>query len=398
MSAILNNYYELASAAREAGNNAQCEQYCNRILEVNAEHAPAWALKGAAAGWQSSISSPRIEEMMVCYSNAIQYAQEPELVEQLKAMADDELKEVTLALFSLQCDRFQKWPDADEATAFLKLYFIFLNTGKNFMLRSKMSLTCLGQIREQLATMLNNCAVDVEKGIRSEYANSNGGFPDDFDLQKLINQEGNCLKVMEASVTIGEDDENNIVRWKNMINNHEYCINARSYQRQYSEYSGWKYYVHKSLTADAVDSRRRDIDGLQRKIREAQSRMERAKEKARQEKIRKYWEAHAEEQQKLVEEQRALTKEQDQLETEKRNIDTSEDITRIKGEINELEAKRQGLGVFALKEKKNIDSQLTAKRASRDKILATLKEPIDERLKQIQERKTWIEDELTRDR
>ena len=50
MSQIVDNYLELAKTAHKAGNNEQCEQYCNKILEIENDNAMAWALKGVAAG------------------------------------------------------------------------------------------------------------------------------------------------------------------------------------------------------------------------------------------------------------------------------------------------------------------------------------------------------------
>lgn len=41
---MIKNYAALALNAKNAGNNEQCEDYCNKIIELDATNAPAWML------------------------------------------------------------------------------------------------------------------------------------------------------------------------------------------------------------------------------------------------------------------------------------------------------------------------------------------------------------------
>lgn len=393
MSQIVDNYLELAQTAHKAGNNEQCEQYCNRILEIENDNAMAWALKGAAAGWQSSLAAPRVDEMLVCFGTAIDHAADDEQVETLKDIANTEFMGVAFALYDLQCNRFVKWPDDEEAAAFLKLYGVIIGAGINMSKRSGVLLQCLRDdtLNGILATKINNCAVDAEKAIRQEYVQSNRGFPTDDDFYDVIKKEGRCYKLLNDATTLGKKfDEGNIVRWQNMIRNHEFCISAYSFKEEYHDY-GWVHEKHLSLSDQAVRSRRAEISALQQKISAAQERI-------RQRKISAYWEDHAEEKEKLENERNDLNHERAALQKERECGQNSESVKQVQNEIAELERSRAAKGFFALKEKKNLGAQIADRQAALEKLLSTLLGPLDDRLQQIDQRIQWITNELTRDR
>lgn len=397
MNPVIDNYLELAKTAKNAGNNEQCEQYCNKILEIENNNAMAWALKGSAAGWQSSLASPRIEEMLVCYGTAINYALDDQQAKALEEQANTEYVHVVNAMFDLQCERFQKWPDAEEAGAFNKLFISTITAGINMMKHSRIALRCitnLDEIRFPLAVKVNNCAVDAETAIRQEFQNSNDGHPSDYDFREMIQKEGCCYTVLETAVAIGEnDDKSNVIRWKNMINNHEYCISACSYEKEYSNVTvGYWYYVkHLSLAEDAVQIRRGIIADLKQKISAAEERIRRRRFNA-------YWEVHAEEKSRLEEEKRNLSHERAQLANEQIRCKQSESVRQVQEEITDLEKRKAALGFFALKEKKALSAQLADRQAAREKMLSTLLGPLDERMKQIDQRLRSIDTELTRER
>ena len=396
MNPVIDNYLELAKTAKNAGNNEQCEQYCNKILEIENNNAMAWALKGSAAGWQSSLASPRIEEMLVCYGTAINYALDDQQAKALEEQANTEYVHVVNAMFDLQCERFQKWPDAEEAGAFNKLFISTITAGINMMKHSRIALRCitnLDEIRFPLAVKVNNCAVDAEKLIRQNYASSNGGLPSDYDFRELLEKEGYCYIVLTTAVAMGEnDDEGNIIRWKNMINNHEYCISACSYEQRYDDFTeSWYYAKNLTLNADSVQTRRGIIADLKQKISAAEERIRRRRFNA-------YWEAHAEEKSRLEEEKRNLSHERVKLANEQIRCKQSESVKQVQDEIADLEKRKAALGFFALKEKKALSAQLADRKAAREKMLSTLLGPLDERMKQIDQRLRSIDTELTCDR
>lgn len=59
---MIENYLEMAQSAKDAGNNAEAESYCNKIIEIDPANYKAWMLKGEAAAWQSSLQNSRVDE------------------------------------------------------------------------------------------------------------------------------------------------------------------------------------------------------------------------------------------------------------------------------------------------------------------------------------------------
>lgn len=74
----LGNYLGLARTALHAGNNAEAEQYFNRVLEIDPTVSEAWVGKGKAAAWQSSLAAIRLTETQVAFGHAIATASKAE--------------------------------------------------------------------------------------------------------------------------------------------------------------------------------------------------------------------------------------------------------------------------------------------------------------------------------
>jgi tetratricopeptide (TPR) repeat protein len=68
------NLLELADSALTAGNHAEAIDYYNKVLENEPKSVRAWAGKGIAAGWKSTLADFRFQEMLVAFENAAKYA------------------------------------------------------------------------------------------------------------------------------------------------------------------------------------------------------------------------------------------------------------------------------------------------------------------------------------
>lgn len=68
------NLITIATNAFESGNYAETYDYANRALEIDPKLAMAWYLKGAAAGWSSTLNSFRVTEMVNALKSAMGYA------------------------------------------------------------------------------------------------------------------------------------------------------------------------------------------------------------------------------------------------------------------------------------------------------------------------------------
>ena len=69
----LNSYVELANNALNAENYAEGIRYFNKVLEINTKNSNAWYGKGYCIGWSGNLSDIKVNEMVLCYQNSMQY-------------------------------------------------------------------------------------------------------------------------------------------------------------------------------------------------------------------------------------------------------------------------------------------------------------------------------------
>jgi hypothetical protein len=81
------NWLVIAKAALEAHNNSEAYEYYTRVLEVDASNSEAWAGKAEAAGWQSTLNSFRLPEMLTGFQKAIDCAAPEQQTEVRQAAA-----------------------------------------------------------------------------------------------------------------------------------------------------------------------------------------------------------------------------------------------------------------------------------------------------------------------
>lgn len=115
----IDNYLVMARNAVTAGNYAEAEQYCNKIIEINHSHAEAWLLKGQAAGWQSTLANIRIDESVNCFENALNFAGDES--ESIKEKGLDAITDLLNALLRLACNHFAEYPGNDSYATVLQV-------------------------------------------------------------------------------------------------------------------------------------------------------------------------------------------------------------------------------------------------------------------------------------
>ena len=104
-SAAIANYLKMAQSAIEARNNKEAEEYANKIIELDPQHCEAWAIKGEAAGWQSTCANPRITDAVTAWLNAISYASDEER-SSLRETIANKFTALMLAMINLRCKNF----------------------------------------------------------------------------------------------------------------------------------------------------------------------------------------------------------------------------------------------------------------------------------------------------
>ena len=441
---LIDNYMRMAQNAYNSNNKEEAENYCNKIIEIDPTHQQAWFLKGRAAGWQSTLSNIRFSEAINCFANAIEYTDEEEK-ETVIDECQQEVKELAEALLRLRGERFAKWPDEEEKAGFINDLTAVLQAILQFF-ETVGSLINKDELMAPLATIINNSVMNAwNNEVRPTFANDHDGYPDDYELKKLIDRAGHCTDLLEQAIDLSDaDDEGDVQRYKNLIAIHEYLINASSYSYEtvhtgYSWVDGSsmyenKYVKSKSLTEEAKRQRRQLISTYQSKIKSIESAAaarkaaekaakERAAREAAQARREAYWEKHIEEKNALEAEKKELTAQIDSINTaandqvsalnkEKNAIPGATEISNFDERIKKLTGEKNALGIFKGKEKKAIQVQIDQAEADKRSVqnrMAAAKKEIENKISSIrseaqrkvsslQSRISTINNELTKER
>jgi hypothetical protein len=106
------NLLALANAAYEGENFPEAYEYANRALEIDAQNAAAWYLKGKAAGWLSTTMDVRLDEMLSAFRRAEDLTPEGER-EQLRRDASLVLNDVAVTVYSLSIAQTREFVQVD---------------------------------------------------------------------------------------------------------------------------------------------------------------------------------------------------------------------------------------------------------------------------------------------
>jgi len=432
----VDNLLILATNAYSAGNNEETENYCNRAIELDATCYKAWFLKGKAIGWSSKLDNNRMEEAAHSFCQGIDFAPEEEK-EDLKNQAVEELKKLGLACISLRKDNFAKDPTTSNLNGFKNDRIVLLNALKVLLAHGNVVGIPEGY-EDRIATMMNESAVAALNMVRKAWDGVD--HPSDKDLTTYIDWISNIESLIRQSIDASDDDDDaDIVRYKNLAIVLEEPIGKHSDKRYWDSFwNEYRWTASRSLTDEAVASRRRSAQQardkaaeLERKAAERKAAEARKAAEEKQARIRAYWEAHAEEKAALDAELKELEDKKEKLSVEIAEIDPQikelEDIGKVPSEeedekiaeqIKELVTRRDKLGLFAGKEKKQIGEEIAslngrrdslkgkiaeeknARKAEADVKLAPLKAKLEELQSQIEtinKRISAIDTELTKD-
>lgn len=84
----IKNYLELAHNAMESSEFDEAIKYFNKVLEQNPKISETWYGKGYSSGWGGSLGSIKVDQMILNFNKAIEYASEIELQDLKIKIAD----------------------------------------------------------------------------------------------------------------------------------------------------------------------------------------------------------------------------------------------------------------------------------------------------------------------
>lgn len=373
---LFSNFLEMAENALDASNNQEAENYCNKIIENDPRQYKAWFLKGKAAGWQSTLANNRFIEAANCFGKAIEYAPEEEK-ENIKKEGTQEIKNLGLALMRLRGEHFADYPDEDELNHMLNDRITVLNTITQYLLKG-------GDIPEdyasEIAKIMNTAACNGWRKIIDDFENDDDtGHPSDYAWKKMIDRAGNCTFLIEKAIEFDDtDDEEDIVRYENLIVIHNYCISSCSYKKEFTSYGSYWARSY-SLASSAIQSRRNLINDYNKKIAEIKLHVAEKAQQKKKEKIDQYWSEHQEERKNLEKEKSDLEQQiyalrnsiKDEVasyEQEKSDVPGYKEVTQFQTEISKLQEEKDALGILKLKERKALQDQIDSIKQKQDEV------------------------------
>lgn len=415
----IDNLLVLATSSKEAGNNEDCEKYCNQAIMLDATCYKAWFLKGKAIGWSSKLDNNRMEEAAHSFCQAIDFAPEDEK-DDLKTQAVEELENLGLACISLRKDNFAKDPSASNLNGFKNDRLVLIKA-ITVLLTHGNAVGMPEGYTEEIANMMNQSAVAALNMVRNAW---NGvEHPSDKDLTTYIDWISNIESLIRQSIDASEDDdEEDIVRYKNLAIVLEEPIGKHSDKREWSSFTSSYYWTSsKSLTDEACNYRRKQaqeardkVKALEKKVADKKAAEARKAEEEKQARIKAYWEAHAEEKAALDAEQKELETKKEKLSSEIAGIDaeikaldpkgavpSEAEDEKLRDQIRDLENQRSKLGMFAGKQKKQITEEIASLYGRRDSLKSKIEDEkkarqaeADKKMAPLKEKRAELQSQL----
>lgn len=245
----IDTYLAMANNAYDAGNKADAETYCNKIIEIDLLNYEAWFLKGKAAGWQSTLANKRFAESVNCFSKAIDNCPEDQS-DAIKKEAADEIANLSEALIKLSCNNFIDYPSQSTATTILQSLIDTKIIAIDFITKCGGTPT---EYESNVASIINSAVCNAWTNKIIPEFNGDDNRPNKYDWQKYKEQGFACISLLENSINISDtDSKDDIQRYKNLIDITTHLVNSFSWQ--YTFVNGTKIWDREmSLTDEAKE-------------------------------------------------------------------------------------------------------------------------------------------------
>ncbi len=374
---LIASYLQMAENALDASNNAEAENYANKIIEIDPRAYRAWYIKGNAAGWQTTGRNNRFPESIVNWTNAWQFAPEDKK-EGLAAEITAEAQKIGAAIVQMELNsyvRFRSKENLNDVTNAAAMLEKQLGD-----LKDKTGIDAWTEgYKTIVARAMNGGAVEASNASDKDFGPENRNR-DRYQWNRYTEAQDGCLTILDKAYALTYDDPLCLTICKNYIYIGTQVRDSCSYKFQASTYGEGTYVVDYLFTEKAKEIRsntlqnwikRRDLhDPDKRKAgceaaKEAiaASRGEAEKQMA----IAQYWRVHADEKTAL---EREKAEHEARLAVLRGTLAENADkaaMDRIDAQIGKLERQMASLGLFKGREKRELQAQIDALRADRKK-------------------------------
>lgn len=372
-SGLIDSYLQMAENALDASNNAEAENYANKIIEIDPRAWRAWFIKGKAAGWQTTGRNNRYPESIVNWINAYQFAPEAEKTG-LAADIQSEAMNISTAILQMECNSFVNYRSEDNANEVKNaLSMIEHQLGD---LKTKTGIDVYSDaFKTILARSVNTGAVNASNAADKEFGTERK-YQDKFHWNQFTGAQDRCLSLLDKAYSLTNDDDLCFTICKNYIAIAEQVRDSCSYMFQASAYSDGTYIPDYSFTGKAKESRTKTIDRWKTK-KDFHDPDKRQKDYQITTKncdasigsieeafaFRQYWKQHTAEKSSLEREKASLSDQIEELKKSKAANPLYESKKNVEARISSFRTELGSLGFFKGKEKKAIQEKIDAAQA-----------------------------------
>jgi hypothetical protein len=108
----IKNYLELAQNAMESSDFDEAIRYFNKVLENNPKISEAWFGKGYCSGWNGSLNSIKVDQMILNFNKALEYVSEDKLQE-LKINVAEAIDGCAFSIYNLSYNHTVEFAQVD---------------------------------------------------------------------------------------------------------------------------------------------------------------------------------------------------------------------------------------------------------------------------------------------
>ena len=344
---LSDNFLNMARGAIEAGNYAEAEGYCNRILETNTNSPDAWWIKGEAAGWQSTLMNPRISESATCISRALELSDDDsDLIEQAEALYAN----MGAAYLRLRMNHFARSVSWDSQAEVLE------DIGT-----VQMGVSRIGQGRDiDLDPMWSAIALVVTDGCveafnRCMQSFNNLDTPGDSWRLELFAEAQIVEGVLAAAQKLSDTDYDTdakigghlVAIWQNVRSAQAYELT----QNNWDWGSSWKPFGWSKANLNLINA------GIQRGRSLQDESNNKSRDAKAQHRFDEYWLENAEMKEQLTAEAASLQERDRELKETLASDSGAQELAGLQQQIGDLDKEISQLGLTKRKEKKALQEQ-----------------------------------------
>ena len=365
---LVDNYLAMAKNALNTKNLGEAENYANRIIEIDPKSYQAWFIKGKASCWQTTGNNNRFSEGVVNFINSFKLVPDSNK----KALTFDIMREVAtvgVSIIQMKCNSYTDYSSENNAVDIINSLKEI--AGSLNKLEEETDIDAFtSEFKNILATLIQECAVNVAHNAKSDYYGLNIDFCDDEACLKYEKTLSTNLRLLESAYDLCNDPDVNSAISLNCYQINDILKGLTYYTSRYQD-GIRRYDEHKLFNNQSRVKFYNDAEKWQEKASfyDKDNRTKCCTEacelfigfnKQLEEKIAidKYWSEHSEEKASLCSEEEQYKVQLTEVENKKNSDPLFASNKELHENITKLEDQKNSIGVFKMKEKKAIQEQI----------------------------------------